>query len=197
MGKEFDRTERPEMSDKPERAEKSDRTERPKQTNKEQRQLRCFTCNKPGHKASECPDRKANCRKIEIPETDVSMLQQNETMVSIDGELVPMTMDTGASFSLVPRELIPASCLTGRKQKYIGVDKNKGSSEGEIANVSMTIRDIAKTVEVTAVPGEHLGWVTALKLSVTEPEDQQLLLKLGNHRANMCEEVASSTGDVV
>ena len=153
LGKEFDRTERPERSDKLERAEKSERTERPKQTNKEQRQLRCFTCGKPGHRASECPDRKANCRRVESPDTGVSMLQDNETMVSIAGELVPMTVDMGASFTLVPRELIPVSCLTGRKQKYVGVDKSKGISEGEVANVSMVISGVVRTAEVTPVPG--------------------------------------------
>ena len=41
----------------------------------------------------------------------------------------------------------------GRKQKYVGVDKSKGISEGEVANVSMVISGVVRTAEVTPVPG--------------------------------------------
>ena len=112
-------------------------------------------------------------------------------MVSIDGVLIPMTVDTGAKVALVPRELIPSECLSGRKQLYFGVDNSKGHSEGELANVTMHILDEARNVEVVAVPGERLGWVETLRMSVTSPEDRELLVKLDDNRLKMTDEEVS------
>ena len=55
----------------------------------------------------------------------------------------------------------------------------------------MHILDEAKNVEVVAVPGERLGWVGALRMSVTSPDDRELLVKLADNRLKMTDEEAS------
>ena len=186
-----DSSERFEKSERSDRFERSERYDRSKQTNKEAKQLKCFMCNKPGHKSIDCPERKANCRRVESTQAHVTMLKENETMVSIDGIQIPTTIDTGASVSLVPRELIPTECLTGRKQVYVGIEKSKGNSDGELANVTMRILDQERSVEVTAMPGERLGWVGALTMSLIDREDKELLTKLADSRCNMSDEEVS------
>ena len=113
-------------SREPDKTERSERFDKQKQTSKEAKQVKCFTCNRPGHKSADCLERKANYRRVETPEAEVTVLDENETMVSIDGVLIPMTVDTGAKVSLVQRELIPSECLSGRKQLYFGVGGRTG-----------------------------------------------------------------------
>ena len=92
-----DSSERFEKSERSDRFERSERFDRSKQTNNESKQWKYFKCSKPGHKSIDCPEKKANCRRVESPQAHVTMLKENETMVSIDGIQIPMIIDTVAS----------------------------------------------------------------------------------------------------
>ena len=155
---------------------------------KESKPIKCFICGKIGHKSPECPQKKAYCRRVKTPDREIAVLDKNEVIVSIDKVHFPMTIDTGTKISLVPRELVPAQCLSGTTQRFNGADESKGFSEGEIVNVALCIASQYRDAKVIAVPGQDLGWIGALSLDISSRDDLALLNTLADQRAGMLKE---------
>ena len=159
----------------------------------ESKPVKCFNCGKTGHNSPACQERKQNCKRVGTPQRELEQLDKNEAMVSINGILCLMTLDTGAKVTLVPKEVVPSQCFTGATQLFKGVDRTKGYSEGAVARVEMNVLDQTREMDVLAVPGEHLGWVGALKFDITNQEIWVILGRLAHQRDAMTEEEATYT----
>ena len=79
------------------------------------KELICFYCQQPGHKASLCPIRKAKLSGacyVPRPEEHRHMLNTKKyKSVAINGETVNALLDSGSSRSLVRQDLVPVSSM--------------------------------------------------------------------------------------
>ena len=70
------------------------------------RQANCFVCQKPGHRAMECPDRMQKAKKIKMLPTleprSIKLLDESEMMGEVRKLTLPTTLDTGAHYTLIP-----------------------------------------------------------------------------------------------
>ena len=121
--------------------------------------VKCFECGELGHKSPSCPKRKGKATKrVSTRRRRTEVLADNELLGRVNGYWFPMTLDTGASVSLIPREFVGEDAFTGRTEHLRGFDKNAPTIEAPIARVELEIGGRRVTREVAVVDGETLGW---------------------------------------
>ena len=85
----------------------------------------CFECGELGHKSPSCPIRKGKATKrVSTRGRKTEVLADNELLGRVNGYWFPMTLDTGASVSLIPREFEGEDAFTGRTEQLRGFAKN-------------------------------------------------------------------------
>ena len=79
--------------------------------------VKCFECGELGHKSPSCPKRKGKATKrVSTRRRRTEVLADNELLGRVNGYWFPMTLDTGASVSLIPREFVGEDAFTGRTE---------------------------------------------------------------------------------
>ena len=121
--------------------------------------IKCFKCGVKGHKAPQCPQKKkTQVKAVTVDDAQVEVLGRNDAMAKANGHLVPITFDSGAAMSLIPREFVSARNYTGKKRCFKGVLTKYDWEEAPEAIVTMHCGPVSFTDKMLAVLGEDLGW---------------------------------------
>ena len=138
---------------------------------KDVKPITCFVCREVGHKSPQFPTRnKEKVKKVKIDAHLIETLAENDVMASVNSHLVPMTLDSGAEISLVPKEFVNPDNYTGESLKFKGVDAAGEWIEAKVANVTIRIGPESFQERVLAVPGERLGCTVLLRFLCGDPE---------------------------
>ena len=96
----------------------------------------CFLCNEVGHKPPQCPNKKKEkIKKDKIFAHLIETLAKNDSMASVNNQLLPMTLDSGAEISIVPQEFVNPSDFTGESLKFKGVLAKHAWTEARVVSV--------------------------------------------------------------
>ena len=87
-------------------------------TQRDVKPIVCFTCGEAGHRSIECPKKdrrpkKETTRHIQLEEKEQKKLEHNELIITVGKYSFPVTLDTGASVSMVPEEFVSEPNYTG------------------------------------------------------------------------------------
>ena len=153
--------------------------------------VKCFECGELGHKSPSCPKRKGKATKrVSTRRRKTEVLADNELLGRVNGYWFPMTLDTGASVSLIPREFLGEDAFTGRTEHLRGFAKNAPTIEAPIARVELEIEGRRVTREVAVVDGETLGWEGVFSSRLGSREELNLLLEFQKAREALSEDQA-------
>jgi len=92
----------------------------------------CFNCGDVVHKSTDCPKKGKKSRsdnRLKTGRTRIKMLDHNELIATLDGVSFPVTLNTGGSVSLVPKELVPKFALRGETIETKGVGRSYMKTE--------------------------------------------------------------------
>ena len=95
---------------------------------------------------------------------------------------MPMTLDTGARVTLVPRKYILENCLTGVNMTFNGADATKGTSEGEAAEIAVTVGGVTRKETTVAVPGKRIRWIGMLSVNLRDEKDLEMIANAKKER---------------
>ena len=136
-------------------------------------------CKEVGHKSPQCPKKKRErVKRVKILASQVETLGENDVMASVNSNLMPMTLDSGAEMSIVPREFVRESEYMGETLKFMGVLINHEHSEAKVASVKITIGHESIQEQVLAVLGEDLGYKAVLRFCCRDPEQLDRVAKM-------------------
>ena len=139
----------------------------------------CYSCNEVGHKAPQCLLRKKDkVKKVTISADQVETLDTNDVMASVNGQLVPITIDSGAKVSIVPEESVQELDFVGETLKFKSNLSKCEWTEAQVANVPITIGSEFFVEKVLAVPGDDLGWTGVLRVDCSDPLQWSRIAKL-------------------
>ena len=110
----------------------------------------------------ECPTRKNGkaCKTVKRVQTErkpTYILKENEMMAKIGDFFFPMTIDSGAEVTLVPKEFVDPMDLNGINRKVRWGLHEEGVMIAEEAVVTYTLGGSELNSAVTTVPGERIG----------------------------------------
>ena len=97
------------------------RSNKPVTESPERKPVVCYNCREIGHKAPACPKpktekpRKKEIKLLNEDKPKIKELQENEILVRVAGKDVPVTLDSGATITVLPKEIVPSTWLTGDK----------------------------------------------------------------------------------
>ena len=98
-----------------------------------------------------------------------------------------MTLNTGASVSLIPREFVSRDAFTSKMEQLRGFIKNVPAIEAPIAKIDLEIGGRMVTTEVAVISGETLGWEGVFSSYLGSREELDLLLELQMAREALTE----------
>ena len=110
----------------------------------------CYACGEVGHRSNVCPKKPPKKRMAEESKR-VRHLRNNDIVASCGGHQFPITLDTGESLTILPKEVVDVSNLTG-----ISINSrcaNGTSLVPEEAMVEFTVCDKKLFRRVGVVPG--------------------------------------------
>ena len=146
---------------------------------REQKPLICYNCNETGHKSAQCPlKRKEKVKKIQVAQNIIETLGDSDVMACINGSLVPITLDSGATASIVPKEFVREDNYTGRIVQFRGVMANSEWIDAAEAIVNIKCGPVELNETVLAVPGAYLEWQGILKWSLTDNERMAVISRI-------------------
>ena len=123
---------------------RANRQQSPQSELTEKKPIVCFNCREVGHKSPACPKPKAEKpRKKEVKllkkhKPSIKEMQDNEILVNVAGKNIPVTLDSGATITVLPKEAVPIEWLTGKQivGKGFSIDHHLNIEE---ANLSLTV----------------------------------------------------------
>ena len=132
----------------------------------------CYNCREVGHKAPNCPKPKSDKPKkkevklLSDKKPSVKELQENEILVRVAGKEVPVTLDSGATITVLPKERVPETWLTGKQivGKGFGIDHNLNIEE---ANLSIVIEGKLMKTLGGVVPSKEINGTGVLSYRST------------------------------
>lgn len=166
----------------------------------EQKEVICHNCGEKGHKSPVCPNRskKKAVKKISVLQsnqltspteptptaTNAEELKKGHLMAKVNGYYFPMTLDSGASISLIPEEFVPASCFTG---KMVTIEQvwSGAVEKGREAYVWLQIGTLNFETRVCTAKGVDIAWTGVLSLPLDDEESRAKAVLLGIERQNL------------
>ena len=132
----------------------------------------CYNCREVGHKAPACPKpksdkpRKKEVKLLSDKKPSVKELQENEILVRVAGKDVPVTLDSGATITVLPKERVPKAWLTGKQivGKGFGIDHNLNIEE---ANLSILVAGKLMKTLGGVVPSKEINGTGVLSYRST------------------------------
>ena len=153
------------------------RLNRPVTESPERKPVVCYNCREIGHKAPACPKpktekpRKKEIKLLKEQKPKIKELQENEILVKVAGKDVPVTLDSGATITVLPKEIVPSTWLTGRQiaGKGFGIDHNVTIEE---AHLSIQVAGKKMTTMGRVVPSKQINGTGVLSYrSTTNTKD--------------------------
>ena len=96
----------------------------------------------------------------------IKELQENEILVKVAGKDVPVTLDSGATITVLPKEMVPNTWLTGKQivGKGFGINHNLDMEE---ANLSLSVAGKKMTTLGGVVPSKEINGIGVLSYRST------------------------------
>ena len=153
----------------------------------------CFACREVGHRSTKCPNKKTvtsskTVRKVEIQKEATHVLYKNDLMAKIGEFSFPMTMDSGAQVTLVPREFVDPKDLTGETIKARWGRGKAGEMEAEKALVRLKLGNEQIERFVGAVPGDLIEWTGMYEFDLSKEADRLLWMAWEKKREGLTED---------
>ena len=133
----------------------------------EKKPIVCFNCREVGHKSPSCPKPKAEKpRKKEVKllkkhKPSIKEMQDNEIFVNVAGKNIPVTLDSGATITVLPKEAVPIEWLTGKQIVWKGFSINHHLNI-EKANLSLTVAGKKMETLRGVVPSKDINAIGVL-----------------------------------
>ena len=132
----------------------------------------CYNCREVGHKAPACPKpknerpRKKEVKVLSEKQPEVKELHDNEILVKVQGTDIPVMLDSGATITVLPKEMVPETWLTGRKiaGKGFGTDHDVNIEE---AHLSLQVAGKQLSTMGGVVPAEQINGIGVLSYRST------------------------------
>ena len=132
----------------------------------EKKPIVCYNCREVGHKAPACPKphsdkaRKKEVKLLSMPTPKVKELQENEILIKVEGRQA-VTLDSGATITVLPKESIPSEWLTGKNIEGKGFSTDH-SLNIEEANLSFLVDGTEMTTLGGVVPSNDINGIGVL-----------------------------------
>ena len=140
--------------------------------------VKCFKCGVKGHKAPQCPQKKKpQVKAITVDDAQIEELNRNDAIAEANGYLIPITFDSGAAVSLIPREFVSVRDYTGKKRRFKGVLTKYDWEEAPEVMITMHCGPVSFTDKMLAVPGEDLGWHGVIQHDLRDAEKTEQATK--------------------
>ena len=152
----------------------------------EGKKIKCYRCGEEGHKKTECPKAKSKtAKRVQTQKNNIHVLGRNELLARVEGYLLPMTLDTGATISVVPKEIVSGEKYTGRVEVLQGYAKDDPVREAPVAEVTIEIGGYKVTREAALIAGEVIGWEEAFASDIFDNSEYNLLSELRRVRKSL------------
>jgi len=133
-------------------------------------EVTCYRCGKKGHKSPDCPSKPKSSKKVCIQGSDLTRIEKENAFGYLGEWGMGITLDCGAGISIVPRECVLDSQLSGKRQtvySFIG-----GLIEGDVCKVNFKIGGEIFEREAVGVPGEKINWTPCFRIDVSPEEEE-------------------------
>ena len=143
----------------------------------------CYNCREIGHKAPSCPKpkyEKPKRKEVKIlkeRKPSVKELQENEILVKVAGKEIPVTLDSGATITVLPKELVPDAWLTGKTIMGKGFGNNHKLTMQE-ANLTLTVAGKKMTTLGGVIPSKDINGTGVLSYRSTSNNKELKFPKL-------------------
>ena len=125
-------------------------------------------------------------RRIQIPINHVKPLKDNEVMATVEGQVLPTMIDSGAEVTVVPEECVGEQQLTG---ETVTLDAyNMSQSVGRKYNIQIAVGDRVFSRAAVAQPGEDISWMTLLSFDPYDREETMYLFGQIQLKKDLAEE---------
>ena len=144
----------------------------PQPESPEKKPIVCYNCRKIGHKAPACPKPKYDKPKrkevklLSEQKPSIKELQENEILVRVAGKDVPVTLDSGATITVLPKEMVPETWLTGKQivGKGFGINHSLNIEE---ANLSLLVAGRKMKTLGGVIPSKEINGIGVLSYRST------------------------------
>ena len=111
-------------------------------------------------------------KRVERQHESVQTLRGNELLAKVEGYSIPMTIDSGAEMSVIPKELVDVVKYTGRTEVIKSFAVSDEPCEVPVAEVTMEIGGHKVVREVALVDGNTLSWRGSFASKFSDTEDR-------------------------
>ena len=99
-------------------------------------------------------------KQVQIPINRVKSLKESEVLGMVEGNILPITFDSGAEITVVQEECVNESLFTGETCTVNTFNNTKAVSRK--CNVEVTIGDTVFSRMALTQPGEAVSWTAIL-----------------------------------
>ena len=117
------------------------------------------------------------------------MERQHERVqtAKVEGYSIPMTIESGAEISVIPKELVDVVKYTGRTEVIKSYAESDEPREVPVVEVIMEIGGHKVVREVALVDGNTLSWRGSFASKFEDTEDMSLYIELSKIRCSLRE----------
>ena len=152
----------------------------------EWKKVKCYGCGEEGHEEPDFPKAKSKTvKRVERQHEGIQTLRGNELLAKVEGYSIPMTIDSGAEISVIPKELLDVVKYTGRTEVMKSYTESYEPREVPVAEVTMEIGGHKVVREVALVDGNNLSWRGSFASKFNDTEDVSLYIELSKIRCSL------------